>query len=103
MVEDMENDTGSKTTPHTNQVQVQAVEPDVPGTFPTKPVPTIPEWYTVGWRQACGIDKPPLSEDEKDHNILHTFIGEQFYGAWYHNAGIIIFVCVTPLCSSFYT
>jgi len=80
------------------QGQTWAVEGEAviaPGAFPTKLAPTIPEWYTVGWRQACDIDKPPLPDgEEKDLNILHMFIGEQFYGAWYHNAGIIIFVCV---------
>jgi hypothetical protein len=84
------------TTPHV----VQVVEQDAgtaPGALPTKSAPTIPEWYTVGWRQASGIDKPPLSEgEEKDNNVLHMFIGEQFYGAWYHNASIIVFVCTTP-------
>lgn len=88
-------------------VQSHTVEHDVvpvPGAFTANPAPTIPEWYTVGWRQACGIDKPPLAEgEEKDRNILDIFIGEQFYGAWYHNASIIIFVCVYhfpfPLCA----
>lgn len=82
------------TTPHV----VQAVEQDAvtaPGALPTKLAPTIPEWYTVGWRQASGIDKPPLPEgEEKDNGVLHMFIGEQFYGAWYHNASIIVFVCI---------
>ena len=79
--------------PHVNQAaQAQAVEQDAPGAFPTKLAPTIPEWYAVGWRQVAGVDKPPLSKDEKDNNVLHMFVGEQYYGAWYHNAGIIIFV-----------
>ena len=82
------------------QAQAQAVEHDVvaaPGAFSKKASPKIPEWYTVGWRQACSIDKPPLPEgEEKDKSILDVFIGEQFYGEWYHNAGIIIFVCHPP-------
>lgn len=84
------------TASHANQTtQAQAVEQVAPGAFPAKPAPTIPEWYTVGWRQAVGIDKPPLSEgEEKDNSILHMFVGEQYYGAWYHNAAIIIFVCI---------
>lgn len=92
------------TTLHVDHTQ--EVEPDVvtaPGAFPTKVAPTIPEWYTVGWRQACGIDKPPLPEgEEKDNSILHMFIAEQFYGAWYHNASIIVFVCLyySFLCST---
>jgi hypothetical protein len=97
----MEDDKQSEVTaPDANQApQAQAVEQVAPGAFPTKPAPAIPEWYTVGWRQAVGIDKPPLSEgEEKDNSILHMFIGEQYYGAWYHNAAIIIFVCI--YCSS---
>jgi len=82
------------TVPHANHA-APAVEQVAPGAFPTKPAPTIPEWYTVGWRQAVGIDKPPLSEgEEKDNSILHMFVGEQYYGEWYHNAAIIIFVCI---------
>ena len=84
------------TAPHANQAaQAQAVEQDAPGAFPTKLAPTIPEWYTVGWRQAVGIDKPPLLDgEEKDNSVLHMFVAEQYYGAWYHNAAIIIFVCI---------
>ena len=97
VIEHMGNDEPKVTAPDTNQV-AQTVQHDAiaaPGAFPAKPVPTIPEWYTVGWRQNCSIDKPPVPEgEEKDNNILHTFIGEQYYGAWYHNAGIIVFVCV---------
>lgn len=91
----MEDDKQPETTaPHANQT-AQAVGRTAPGAFPTNPTPTIPEWYTVGWRQTCGIDKPPLSEgEEKDNSVLQIFIGEQFYGAWYHNASIIVFVCV---------
>jgi hypothetical protein len=94
----MEDDKQPSTTePQADQV-AQSAAPDAataPGAFPTKPAPTIPEWYTVGWRQACGIDKPPLSEgEEKDKSVLQMFVGEQFYGEWYHNASIIIFVCL---------
>jgi len=47
----------------------------------------------VGWRQSSGIDDAPLSEGEvKDRHVLSLFLSEQFYGEWYHNAGIIIFV-----------
>lgn len=56
--------------------------------------PAIPDWYKVGWRQAAGIDNPPLAEgEEKDKGVLDLFLSEQFYGSWYHNAAIIIFVC----------
>jgi len=63
-----------------------------PGAFPAARLPTIPDWYRVGWRQMSGIDKAPLSEgEEKDKGVLDMFLAEQFYGAWYHNAGVIVF------------
>lgn len=65
----------------------------VPGALPTQPAAAIPDWYKVGWRQSSGIDNPPLPEgEERDKGVLDMFIAEQYYGAWYHNAGIIIFV-----------
>ena len=97
----MEDDKQPKVTaPHANHTaQAQVVEKVVPGTFPAKPDPTIPEWYTVGWRQAVGIDKPPLPEgEEKEYYVLHMFLTEQYYGEWYHNAAIIIFVCIFQSC-----
>lgn len=63
-----------------------------PGAYPSGPAPEVPEWYKVGWRSIANVDVP-LSEDEqtKDKAVLERFISEQFYGDWYHNAGIIIF------------
>ncbi|KAJ6574724.1 C2 domain-containing protein [Mycena capillaripes] len=56
------------------------------------PVGAIPDWYRVGWRQASGIDAAPLAEgEERDKGVLDTFLGEQFYGSWYHNAALIVF------------
>ncbi len=53
----------------------------------------IPDWYTVGWRSVSGIDQPALAEgEEKDRSVLNLFLTEQFYGDWYHNAAIIVFV-----------
>ncbi|KAJ7770832.1 C2 domain-containing protein [Mycena maculata] len=52
----------------------------------------IPDWYRVGWRQASRIDAAPHAEgEEQDQGVLHMFLGEQFYGAWYHNAALIVF------------
>ncbi|KAJ7693677.1 C2 domain-containing protein [Mycena rosella] len=51
----------------------------------------IPDWYRVGWRQASNIDAAPLAEgEEKDKGVLDLFLAEQFYGAWYHNASVIV-------------
>ncbi|KAG7099557.1 hypothetical protein E1B28_001390 [Marasmius oreades] len=67
-------------------------EPTFPGGLPATVAPTIPDWYVVGWRQASGVDKPPVSEGEEQHKaVLDLFLSEQFYGHWYHNAAIIVF------------
>ncbi|KAG5654026.1 hypothetical protein H0H81_008041 [Sphagnurus paluster] len=64
----------------------------VPGAFPTTRAPPIPDWYRVGWRQMSGIDKPSLPEgEERDKGVLDMFLSEQYYGAWYHNAALIVF------------
>jgi len=65
----------------------------IPGALPNKRAPAIPDWYKVGWRQMSGIDKPPLPEgEERDKGVLDAFLAEQYYGSWYHNAGVIVFV-----------
>lgn len=64
-----------------------------PGALPNGLAPTIPHWYRVGWRHMSGIDQPPLPEgEEKDRGVLDMFLSEQFYGSWYHNAALIVFV-----------
>jgi hypothetical protein len=73
---------------------VQRDSQAIPGALPEGVAPAIPDWYRVGWRQASGIDDAPLAEgEEKDKGVLDLFLSEQFYGSWYHNAAIIIFVC----------
>ncbi|KAJ7596712.1 C2 domain-containing protein [Mycena floridula] len=65
---------------------------NAPGALPTDVAPAIPDWYRVGWRQMSNIDAPPLSEgEEKDKGVLDLFLAEQFYGAWYHNAALVVF------------
>ncbi|KAF8905450.1 C2 domain-containing protein [Gymnopilus junonius] len=79
----------AKDTPQVTE-QVQEEEA-MPGAIPSKAVSVIPDWYKVGWRQVSGIDEPHLSDaEEKDKRVLETFLSEQFYGAWYHNAAIIV-------------
>ncbi|KAG1715796.1 hypothetical protein ID866_1372 [Astraeus odoratus] len=66
--------------------------PSPPGGYTSRPAPEIPDWYKVGWRAVACIDAPPSEdEQEKDKAVLARFLSEQFYGDWYHNAGIIIF------------
>lgn len=68
-------------------------QPQPPGALPAGRAPVIPDWYKIGWRAVSGIDEPRLTEGEaKDKQILDAFIGEQFYGDWYHSAGLIVFV-----------
>jgi hypothetical protein len=69
-----------------------AVVDDVPGAVSTKPKTEIPEWL-VGWRQVSGIDDPTSTSTEaRNKSALNLFLKEQFYGDWYHNAGVITFV-----------
>ncbi|KAJ3718444.1 C2 domain-containing protein [Lentinula raphanica] len=90
---------GEKKLQHTNgdaTTEVVDTTPSPPGAMPAGPAANIPEWYQVGWRAVSGIDLPPLPEgEEKDRSVLHTFLGEQFYGDWYHNAAIIVFAVFT--------
>jgi hypothetical protein len=79
----------------TDQVaeEVQDEAAKAPGALPTKAAEAIPDWYKVGWRQVGGIDLAPLPEgEERDKAVLDMFLSEQFYGAWYHNAAVIVFV-----------
>ena len=63
------------------------------GAMPAGVAPAIPDWYKVGWRQVGGIDTEPLAAGEaKDLSVLQIFLGEQFYGEWYWNAALIVFV-----------
>lgn len=69
--------------------------PPAPGGYPSVLAPVVPDWYKVGWRAVANIDAPPLEDgEEKDKSILGLFLSEQFYGAWYHNAALIFFVCL---------
>ncbi|KAG5648236.1 hypothetical protein DXG03_006194 [Asterophora parasitica] len=95
-VEDTDSGPSKLVASGTDQV-VEEVQTDsaIPGAMPSKPAPAIPDWYRVGWRQTSGIDKPPLPEgEEKDKGVLDIFLSEQFYGAWYHNAGLIVFAVI---------
>jgi len=63
-----------------------------PGAIPARPADVIPQWYRVGWREMGGIDRAKPEGEAKDVAILDLFISEQFYGDWYHNAAVIVFV-----------
>jgi hypothetical protein len=65
---------------------------DLPGSLADKQEPELPEWFQVGWRQVSGIDGPTPTTEMRGKAALNLFLKEQFYGDWYHNAGIIIFV-----------
>lgn len=95
-VQDVDLDLETAKQKPSNGASLQPADDDVekvPGALPAGPAPAIPDWYVVGWRQASGIDEPPLPEgEEKEKKLLDLFISEQFYGAWYHNAALIVFV-----------
>ncbi|KAK7064548.1 C2 domain-containing protein [Favolaschia claudopus] len=73
-----------------DEVQEEHDTPQPPGAIETA-AGAIPDWYKVGWRQAAGIDDAPLAEgDAQDKGVLDMFLSEQLYGAWYHNAALIV-------------
>jgi hypothetical protein len=67
--------------------------PPVPGQLLASKAPAIPDWYKVGWRAFTDLDKPPEEDDQRQLRLLNTWISEQYYGQWYYNAAVIIFVC----------
>lgn len=77
---------------HPDDVATTVQPAKTPGSFDAVPY-VIPDWYKVGWRAAGGLDSPGLQGNAKDTAILSAFLKEQYYGDWYHNAGLIFFVC----------
>ncbi|KAI6045089.1 tricalbin [Pisolithus marmoratus] len=77
--------------------------PSGPGAYPSEPAPEVPEWYKIGWRSVANVDVPRFEDEQtRDKAVLERFIPEQFYGDWYHNAGIIIFaVCASHFFTRF--
>ena len=73
--------------------EVPKEAPPVPGQLPASKAPAIPEWYKVGWRAFTDLDKPAEEDDQRQLRLMNTWISEQYYGQWYYNAGVIIFVC----------
>jgi len=76
---------------HPGEVATTVQPARMPGSIDAGPY-VIPDWYKVGWRAAGGLDSPELQGDAKDIAILSTFLSEQYYGDWYHNAGLVFFV-----------
>ena len=68
--------------------------PQIPGSLPASEpkAPFIPDWYKVGWRAFTDLDKAPEDEDQKQLRLMNAWISEQYYGQWYYNAAVIIFV-----------
>jgi len=79
------------TEAHPEDVATTVQPAQTPGSIDAGPY-VIPDWYKVGWRAACGLDSPELQGEAKDAAILSAFLKEQYYGDWYHNAGLIFFV-----------
>ncbi|WVF68009.1 hypothetical protein IAT40_002771 [Kwoniella sp. CBS 6097] len=96
-----------------------AGEDDMPGAIPTGSAPPVPTWVQTGWRQVAGLGKDEKSQEQA--SILTAYLSENMYGAWFHNAGIILFAVlmtrtltvlhlgwgwvfiVLAFCSSYYT
>ncbi|OCF41255.1 transmembrane protein [Kwoniella heveanensis CBS 569] len=66
-----------------------AGQDDMPGAIPTGAAPPVPTWVQTGWRQVAGLGKDERSEEQA--SILTAYLSENMYGAWFHNAGIILF------------
>jgi Ca2+-dependent lipid-binding protein len=70
--------------------------------MPDGPAPTIPDWYKVGWRSVGGIDNELPEGEAKELSLLETFVDEQYYGDWYHNAALVFFVSLFSQHTSFH-
>ena len=70
----------------------------IPGALPAAKAGPIPDWYKVGWRAFTDVDKPSEDEDQKQLRIMNSWIPEQYYGQWYYNAAVIIFVRHSTAC-----
>jgi len=81
---------------HPGDVATTVQPAQTPGSIDAGPY-VIPDWYKVGWRAAGGLDSPELQGDAKDAAILSAFLSEQYYGDWYHNAGLVFFVSLALL------
>ena len=82
-------DDDGKSAPKSSQPLPEAV----PGSMPAATAAPIPEWFRIGWREVSGIDE--VIEDtveRKRKSAFDLFMKEQYYGDWYHNAAIIVFV-----------
>ena len=75
--------------------------PTIPGTLPAAKAGPIPDWYKVGWRAFTDVDRPAEDEDQKQLRIMNAWIPEQYYGQWYYNAAVIIFVRHSTACHPF--
>jgi len=78
---------------HPDDVATITQSAQTPGSIDAGPY-VIPDWYKVGWSAVGGADSPELQGEAKDAAILSAFLKEQYYGDWYHNAGLIFFVRV---------
>ncbi|KAK7725442.1 Tricalbin-2 [Botryosphaeria dothidea] len=69
------------------------------GTAVTAPEDDEKRWDRVGWAPRFGLPGSEEEEDETtmlDHQtLLEGKLDDKFFGDWYHNAGIIIFSCLS--------
>jgi len=70
--------------------------PAAPGSLDHAVPYTIPDWYKVGWIQNTASSEEEPEGEAKDKLLLDKFVSEQFYGAWYHNAAVIVVVRPDP-------
>ena len=59
------------------------------------------EWHKVGWEPRFGTGETASLKEEEGRTLLdhQTWVegklDEKFYGDWYHNAGVIVFACLS--------
>jgi len=102
-VQDVDSDTHADAHRDVHPDAHHDVHPDVqederttpPGAISSRIAPAIPDWYKVGWRAFTDLDKPAEGDEQKRKRLFHTFLSDQFYGDWYHNAALIIFVRIS--------
>ncbi|WRT70761.1 uncharacterized protein IL334_007760 [Kwoniella shivajii] len=70
-----------------------AGDENIPGAIPVGAAPPVPTWVKTGWRQVADLGKDDKTAEEA--SILAHYVSENMYGAWFHNAGIIIFAILT--------
>ncbi|EIW70089.1 hypothetical protein TREMEDRAFT_71520 [Tremella mesenterica DSM 1558] len=94
----------------------------MPGAVPAGAAPSVPTWVLAGWQRVANADLGSGdAKTQEQLGVLADYLSEQTYGAWYHNAAVILFavlatrfmtaihlgwgwiILIFAFCSSYYT